>query len=195
MQERVRIFAAALSIAALPLGTMPPLAAETAGPATLEGKVIAGTGGPVQGAVVLVRGVDDAREHESAPTGDDGGYRLPGLPAGEYDVAVRTDKGIYLGARSLVVTAVTAQSYSFRIEDRPGLDAAALASFAQEQPEGGEGKQPPKRAKSSNQGQPRLGWNNPLVVLAAGLAFVVTTGALIEAASDDEDDDGSPGGP
>jgi len=193
----MRVFAAALLIAALPLGTLPPLAADTEGPASLEGKVIAGAGGPVTGAVVMVRSLDDAREHASVPTTEDGTYRLVGLPAGEYEVAVQTEKGIYLGARSLLVTAVTPQSYSFRIEDRPGFDPASLAEAGPEGAGTGEAKQTPKRPKTKGQGQPGLGWSNPLVVLAAGLAFVIATGALIDAADGDnnEDDDGSPGGP
>ncbi len=197
MQGRVRVFAAALSIAVLPLGTMPPLAADAEGPASLEGKVIAGAGGPVAGAVVMVRSLDDAREHASGPTAEDGLYRLAGLPAGEYEVAVRTEKGIYLGARSLLVTAVTPQSYSFRIEDRPGFDPASLAEAGPEDAGAAGAKETHKQTKSKGQGQPGLGWSNPLVVLAAGLAFVIATGALIEAADDenDEDNDGSPGGP
>jgi hypothetical protein len=141
--------------------------------------------------------VEDATEHSSQPTGDDGTYRLAGLPAGRYDVAVKTSKGLYLGARSLEVSGMAAQGYSFRVEDR---SKAQMRSYSEkkgdDKSQGEEGKEKKKRKKGGVAAP--LGWNNPLAVVAAGLAFVIGTGALIEATNNnnnEKDHDASPSGP
>ena len=78
-------------------------------------------------------------------------------------------------------------------EDRPKEEILSYAEQEGES-EGEEGEQGEKKKRGG--GTPW--WDNPLVVVAAGLAFVVGTGALIEAVDDeddDEDNDGSQSGP
>lgn len=210
MKGWLRPFVSSLTVAVLAVPALPPAMAETPAPGALEGKVLETGGVPVQGAVVLVRSVEDATERSSQPTGDDGSYRLADLPAGHYDVAVKTSKGLYLGARSLQVSGMAAQGFSFRLENRSKDQMRSYAeSKADAKAQGDEGKE--KQGDDKAQGDkgkekkkhkkggvvPPLGWNNPLAVVAAGLAFVIGTGALIESTNNDHSKDhaASPSGP
>lgn len=197
MKGWLRPFVSSLTVAVLAVPSLPPTMAATPAPGALAGKVLETGGVPVQGAVVLVRSVEDATERSSQPTGDDGSYRLADLPAGHYDVAVKTSKGLYLGARSLQVSGMAAQGYSFRLEDRSKDEMRSYAEKkGDEKSQGDEGKDKEKKRKKGGVAVP-LGWNNPLAVVAAGLAFVIGTGALIEAANNDHNKDhaASPSGP
>lgn len=201
MRNSLRALVAALTVAATALSGAAPALAEGSPSGSLEGKILAAAGGPVEGAVVLVRSLEDASEHSSDPSDAEGAYALGELPAGRYEIAVRTGKGLYLGARSIRVTELGRQSYSFRIEDRPRSEILSYAETedADEEGDPGEDKDKEKKKRKGAGAVPGISWwDNPLTVVAAGLAFVVGTGALIEAVddeNDDEDSDGSPSGP
>jgi hypothetical protein len=194
MRSSLRALVAAITVLAMPLSGIAPALAQAPAAGALGGKVVAQAGGPIEGAIVLVSSLDDQSEHTSEPTGADGTYELSGLPAGDYRIAVRTGSGLYLGAQSLKVSGIGGQSYSFRIEDRPQAEMLSLAEKEGDE-QGEEAAAKVKKRRKAGAG-PHMGWNNPLLVVAAGLVFVVGTGALIEAVDDeDEDSDGSPSGP
>jgi hypothetical protein len=205
MQGRLRVLVAALTVVALPASTVAPalagksMPAGSPAPGVLEGTVLATGGGPVEGAVVLVRHLGDASERSSAPTESNGAYRLDGLSVGQYEIAVKTEEGLYLGARAIQVSGLGGQSYSFRIEDRSAAEMTSYAETAKDETEGKEGEEKAPPEKKKRRGALWLGWNNPLTVLAAGLAFVISTSALIDAVDEEdepeEDDDASPSGP
>ncbi len=86
--------AATATIIALQLIAIPSLAQPGA---VLDGTVLrADRATPIAGAKIHLA---DARTGElvrSAPTGDDGSFHLDALPAGEYDIAVEADGGLYV---------------------------------------------------------------------------------------------------
>lgn len=201
MPSRLKALVTVLTVLAMPATSLSPLLAQAPAMGRLEGKVLASEGAPVEGAVILVRSLADEQEHASAPTNAEGAYSLDGLPSGDYAIAVRTEKGVYLGARSLKVSAMAGQTYSFRIEDKPRAEIMSMVGPDDDGSGGGdEGDDNGEKKKKKKGGAvPGVTWvDNPLVALAAGIVFVVGTGALIEAVDDeddDEDNDGSPSGP
>lgn len=196
MGSTPKVHVAVLTALAMSLPGLPPAMAGGPPAGALEGKILEAAGGPVQGAVVLMRNLEDASEHASEPSGADGAYALSKLPAGTYEIAVRTGEGLYLGARTIRVSELGSQSYSFRIEDRPRSE---ILSYAEKEDPDEEGEPEEEEEKRKKAGIiPPLGWDNPLVVLASGIVFVIGAGALIDAVDgepDAEDTDGSPSGP
>lgn len=107
-------------------------AAETASPAgEIGGTVLLPDGlTPVAGVSVKAANVDSEKIYTSTPTGRDGAYRLTGLPAGTYDLAVESSEGIY-AADTLVRT----------IPGKRVVVSLAITKGAQEGQEGQEGQQ------------------------------------------------------
>ena len=76
MKGWLRVPVAALTAVGLHASMLSPALAAGQAPGSLEGRILATGGEPVEGAVVLVRSLRDASEHASPPTGTDGAYAL-----------------------------------------------------------------------------------------------------------------------
>lgn len=99
-----RAMALGLAFATLSLlGAPPALAGEAA---ILAGKVFRADGvTPRPGVVVHLVDPGTEREYPSAPTRDDGAFRVEGAPAGTYRVLAETSDGAFLAGAPLTVAA------------------------------------------------------------------------------------------
>ena len=76
----------------------PPPAAPAAGPAQIEGKVVARDGrAGVAGAVVRASHLRTGRSFASSPSRADGEFTIEGLPYGYVEIAVETPQGVFRG--------------------------------------------------------------------------------------------------
>ena len=74
--------------------------------AVLAGRVVDRDGfTPRAGVVVRLVEIDTERDFASAPTGEQGTFRVEGAPAGRYAVLAETDEGKYLAADRLELAA------------------------------------------------------------------------------------------
>ncbi len=185
----------------LPISSLAPALVDGPGEAAssggaLFGKVVGSAGHPVPGATVLVHGASGTGDRVSAPTGSDGSYEIDGLAEGSYRIAVRTEGGIYLGAREIRVSSRERQAYSFRLRGATPEEANRfLREMAgEEEEEDGEGPDDEKKKRRRGALTP---WVNPLTATLAGVALVVGVAALIDEVDeeDEEDEDGSPSVP
>jgi len=102
--------------AALAVLTLIPAAA---GAGTLEGRVVDSTGQtPVPEAIVHVFHLSDGTLFSSGPTGPDGAYRIESLPAGPYDVAVETLRGLWLGEAIVTLPDKESTARTFSLRER-----------------------------------------------------------------------------
>ncbi len=195
-------FVAVMAVLALPLATLrPALAQDAPGGRTLEGKILAEGEQGIEGARVKVRNLQSGEEFTSAPTGPNGSYKLTDLPAGNYEISVQTERGIYLGNRTIDLMSKTNQTYSFSLKNVPPEQALEQARRARE--EAGV-KEDDERFKPPATARPPTGvaaeaakmsfWSNPRAAVLAGLAIVVGAAIIIDELRDD-DGDGSPSGP
>lgn len=84
------------------ISLLPFNAVLAADPAVLAGRVVDRDGfTPRAGVVVRLVRVDTERDFASAPTGEQGTFRVEGAPAGRYAVLAETDEGKYLAADRL----------------------------------------------------------------------------------------------
>lgn len=94
----------------------------TAGPvlaAEVEGRILGPAGvTPITRAVVTFHHLNSSMSVVSSPTAADGSYTVLDLPAGEYDIAVSTGRGLWLANESLVVGAGELQTLSFALRER-----------------------------------------------------------------------------
>ena len=188
---------AVLAALSLPLASFAPaLAAEGDAVADrmLEGKILSDDGQAIQGAKIKVRNLDTGEEFTSAPTGGNGSYKLDNLPAGRYEIAVQTERGVYLGNRTVDLVNQTSQTYSFSLKNVPPEQALEEARRAREEDEGAPPAPPPT-------GRPPTGaaagasktsyWSNPWVATFTVLGIAIGAAIFIDHL-DDDDDDGSP---
>jgi hypothetical protein len=76
--------------------TLAAPSASSAAPATIQitGKVLDLDGStPVRDVIIKVRNRTSGQEYESRPSGQNGQYRIPGVPDGEYTIVIRTGTG------------------------------------------------------------------------------------------------------
>ena len=98
-------------------------------PAEIRGSVLAADGlTAMRGVSVKAANMQTSEIYTSRPTGENGAYRLTGLPAGSYDLAVETPQGLYAadmlidagaGSRTIVSLALKPGAPSVRQEDPP----------------------------------------------------------------------------
>jgi len=194
--RRLLSFAVALSLLFAPLtpvAAQPPAAENNR---ILEGKILNDQGQPIPNATVKVRNLDTGEEFTSEPSGANGAYKLNKLPPGRYEIAVQTERGIFLGNRTADLVNKEAQSYSFSLKSLPADEALKEAEKAR----GGEdeddrraaGKRPPTSPSEAAKGSI---WQNPLIATVLGLAIAIGAAVIIDEARDDGDDDASPSTP
>lgn len=110
--ERIRRWATGLAMMLLATAG-PVLAAE------VEGRILGPAGvTPITGAVVTFHHLNSSMSVVSSPTAADGSYTVLDLPAGEYDIAVSTGRGLWLANESLVVGAGELQTLAFALRER-----------------------------------------------------------------------------
>ncbi len=184
-----------LAALALVLPAARPAVAQAAAKADriLEGRIMGEDGKAIQKAVVKVRNLDTGEEFSSAPTGANGSYKFSKLPPGLYEVAVQTERGMYLGNRTVDLANKQAQSYSFALKNVPpeqALEEAAAARGEERRPVGARPPVTPIEAAAKTSV-----WSNPLTATLLGVAIAVGAGIVIDEALDDDEDDGSPSAP
>jgi len=97
------ILALSLSMAAWgpALSAVESEAAAAGTEASMSGRVFGQDGMPIEDARIRVHSLETGEELASEPADSSGAYRLGGLAAGRYEVAVETAKGVYLVARAM----------------------------------------------------------------------------------------------
>jgi len=180
---------------AIPLTSLPSFAqTPPKGDRILEGKIMSEEGKAIEKAVVKVRNLDTGEEFSSQPTGANGSYKFNRLPPGRYEVAVQTERGVYLGNRTVDLVNKEAQSYSFSLKSTPPEEALEQAKAARGQGAAPEAGGRPAITPSEKM-DPTSIWRNPLTATLLGVAIAVGAAILIDEARDDDDDDASPSAP
>jgi hypothetical protein len=113
-----------------------------AGAAEIAGAVLLSDGlTPVPGVSVKAANVDTEQIYASVKTGQDGIYKLTGLPAGSYDLAVETSEGLY--AADALVEAIPGKRV---------IVSLAIKGVAKEEPPA-EGQKPTEGQQAGEQGK------------------------------------------
>ncbi len=114
----VRMWATALTALLLPVAG-PVLAAQ------VEGRILGPAGvTPITGAIVTFHHLGSGVSQVSAPSALDGSYSVPDMPAGRYDIAVRTGRGLWLANQSLDFGADEVRTLSFALRERAYWEGA-----------------------------------------------------------------------
>jgi len=86
---------------------------------TLQGRVLGPAGvTPMPGAVVKFYNLVTGTLYRSEATDADGGYVLPGLGEGRYDVAIETDRGLWMVDRTVELGAAGRRNMSFALREK-----------------------------------------------------------------------------
>ena len=127
---------------------------------TLEGQVThADSKAPMAGVVVMIGEPGSGEIHSSQPTDADGNFSVEGLSAGSYEVAVKSDAGLYVVDTPLAVG------------DRPKQRTKLLI-----------------QPHTSRVGAKTGIWNNPVTATLVVLGGAIIIGVAAEELSDDEED-------
>jgi len=197
MFRGTRVWIAALMTAAMPLASIMPALAQVQVPAQapaqaakadriLEGKILSEEGKPIANATVRVRNLDTGQEFTSTPASADGSYKLTKLSPGKYEISVQTEKGVFLGNRTIDLLNKQAQTYSFSLKSTTPQEAMKQAEEAR-----GE-----ERDKKRAAGRPPINpsdtakntfWSNPYTAILAGVAIAVGTAVVIDNLRGDND--------
>ena len=87
-----------MALAALLLPLAGPVLA-----AQVEGRILGPAGvTPIPGAIVTFHHLGSGFSQVSEPSAIDGSYLVPRMPAGRYDIAVRTERGLWLANQPLL---------------------------------------------------------------------------------------------
>lgn len=139
-----------------------PTHAEPA-PAGITGVIRSADRAPLAGVRLLAADPGSGRVHRSEPTSGEGSFTLSGLTPGRYDLAVETDKGLYLVKDPLYLVAGVQRTVQIAVGEGPPTAAEQGAS------------------------QPAPGiWNSPFAAGALVLGFAIVIGILVKEATDDE---------
>jgi len=195
----VKGWVAALVAAMLPLLTLTPALAQVQMPAPapapaakadriIEGKILSQEGAAVPNATVRVRNLDTGQEFTSTPAAADGAYKLSKLPPGRYEISVQTEKGVYLGNRTIDLVNKQAVTYSFALKATTPEEAIKQAEAARGEEE--------ERKKAAAAGRPPINpsdtgktsfWSNPGTAVLVGIAVAVGAAAAIDNLRSDEE--------
>lgn len=114
----VKIFATAVAALLMPW-------AGTALAAQVAGRILGPAGvTPITGATITFHHLGSGSTITSEPSTADGSYGIPSLPAGRYDIAVRTGRGLWLVDQPVVFTADEAKTLSFALRERAYWEGA-----------------------------------------------------------------------
>jgi hypothetical protein len=149
---------------------LPVFGADTA---ALNGNIFsAGDSTPLAGVRVHVGDPASGRIYQSDWTGNDGSFRVEGLPAAGYELAVEANGGLYVVGSA--VQLAPGQTRDVQL----AINAAA---------------DPPQGMDDDNEGQGGF-WRNPVTATLTVLGFAVLLGFIVDELDDDDDDD-SPSNP
>lgn len=135
------------------------LAAPT-GAVTLEGQVAtADQRAPIEGVVVLIGEPTTGTIHSSTPTDADGSFSVSGLEAGSYEVAVKSDAGLYVVGAPIEVGERSQQRAKVLIQPQTSARGPANTSL----------------------------WHNPITATLVVLGGAIIIGVAAEELSGDEE--------
>lgn len=144
--------------------------------ASLSGHVLSAESlEPLPGVLVHVGNPKTGAIQSSAPTASDGSFSLSMLPPANYELAVQSDRGLYVVNSSLHLSPGEARRVSV------GLRKENAAPSPQE------------RDRARTRGRTNW-WNNPLTATAIVVGAAVLIGVLVDQSSSD-DNNASPSSP
>jgi len=169
--------------------------------AEIRGNILAADGlTAISGATVKAANLDTRTIYSSAITTQDGSYKLAGLPAGSYDLAVETPQGLFVADHLVAANAgkSTLVSLALKPESRdvqgPQEGRGEEKKPEEAKPEGEEKKdEPPAEPEPEAEKKKKSGpgfWRSP-----GGAAISIIIGAALiaaaanSAADDSKDDD------
>jgi hypothetical protein len=164
-------WAVALTVALALTYSFTPLMA--GGNADFSGRVYQPDGVAVRAdVVVILLDIDRGKEFRSAPTTEDGAFRITSAPAGSYTVVIESPEGAFLAADSLELASGANRPLALRL-DASAKGPRSLPGLAQ---------------TSSNSGMAT--WAKWIIVGGIGIASVI----VINEVTDDDDPPSSPFG-
>lgn len=93
-------------------------AADGASAGQVQGRILGPAGvTPVTGAVVTFASLESGKRFNALPTGSDGQFAIPRLPAGTFDAAVSTSRGVWLVDQQVRIEAGETRSFSFALRE------------------------------------------------------------------------------
>lgn len=158
-------------------------------PTTLSGKIlINGSAAPAEGAIVKLAEHEEGTLYQSAKADAKGSYAIEGLPAGAYDVAVETSKGLFVVGAPITLSTGTDHKATFALRAEEGEGAGGTgtepkpAEPAPTPTEPAKPATPPPAAAPAKTPWYRSGWFGATVVVGSA----VLIGALISSSDEDE---------
>lgn len=119
-----RILALALALFTAAVSAAAPVAA--AEQAVFSGRVLSPDGiTPREGVVVSLLNVETREVFSSAPTGDEGAFRIETAPAGSYQIAAETPEGAFVASEALEIQAGANKPLAFKLA--PGTTHPEMA--------------------------------------------------------------------
>jgi hypothetical protein len=158
-------------------------------PALLSGKILkAGTGAPVQGAVVKLNHRTEGKVFTSGKADAQGSYSIPDLPAGTYDLAVESDAGVFVVNAPVSLASGEKRDASFSLRPVSGAaDQPAAGGTAGAQPP------PPAQAKPAETQKKKTPWYaSPWFGTAVVVGSAVIIGAALNSSNNNEPATASP---
>jgi hypothetical protein len=96
--------------------------------AGISGQILGPAGvTPMPQAQVTFYNLVTGTTYRSDPAGPDGGYKIDGLAAGRYDVAVETTRGLWLVDRAITLRDGEVRTFSFALRERAYWEGADTA--------------------------------------------------------------------
>ena len=169
-----RIVAGAL-VVALQLVSVPAWAGTRT--ASLSGHVLSAESlQPMAGVLVHVSNPRTGVIQSSTPTGVDGSFSLSMLPPATYELAVQSDRGLYVVNNSVRLGPGEARRVSVGLRQENAAPS------------------PETRDHAKTRGRTNW-WNNPLTATAIVIGAAVVIGVLVDQASNDNNQNASPSNP
>lgn len=159
-----KTLAAALSLSVALVGV--PVRAQSA---ELSGKVYSSVDdSPLTGVTVYAAQPETGDVFASEPSTETGAFSIADLPAGQFELGVAIDRGLYLVEAPVALAPAQSQHVNIAVNEKKG------------QPTGGEVVPPSAK--------PGL-WSNPLTAALIVVGGAIIIGLIVESATDDDDDE------
>src|SRR5262245_52638297 len=189
-QELIKRSVALLLAIAVGSFGLPVIAAPAS--AGLSGRILhAGSGAPLNGAVVKLSRRADKKIYESQKSAQDGSYAVASLPSGDYDLAIEAEGGVFVVNAPVELQPGEQRQVSFSIKpDKPAGAAAdeppsGSAASGETKPAEEAKTTPPPKQKTSVWRKP---WFGALVVLGTAVAV----GAVVNSQGTNNESGASP---